>query len=172
MKLERALYNIEILSKHHDSKLFCSRVDALDKYLQQRAGQEIRKYVATTFVLTARDNSKVIGYYTLSSLAVDAGELPVNIAKKLPKYNLLPATLLGRLAVDKKYHGKKLGELLIVDALRRSINSSKEVASMAIIVDAKDDSAANFYKHYGFTQFSGYKNKLFMPMATIAKLFE
>jgi predicted GNAT family N-acyltransferase len=169
---EHPLYNIELLTERHNRKSFSCGVEALDNYLQQHAGQEIRKYVATTFILTEKQNLDAIGYYTLASIAVDAGELPESIAKRLPKYPQLPATLLGRLAVAKKYQGQRLGELLIVDALRRSIKSSKEVASMAIIVDAKCDKILNFYKHYGFIQFSSYQNKLFLPMATAAKLFK
>lgn len=168
---EHPRYNIELLSKHHNRKLFSCGSENLDYYLQQHAGQEIRKYIATTFILTEKECFDAIGYYTLASIAVDAGELPHAIAKKLPKYTLLPATLLARLAVDKAHQGQRLGELLIVDALRRSVKSSKEIASMAVIVDAKCDKALNFYKHYGFIQFPSYKYKLFLPMATAAKLF-
>jgi len=163
-------YFIESLNETHDRKSFSCGVEALDRYFWQQAGQEARKHIAATFILVEMSTKKLAGYYTLSSIGIDVGELPEVITKKLPKYSLLPATLLGRLAVDINYKGKKLGELLLIDALKRSFKLSKEIASMAIMVDAKNEQAVNFYQHYGFIQFPKRTNKLFLPMATIASL--
>lgn len=165
------MYKIELLAEFHQRDLFTCGIEVLDRYLKQQAGQEIRKHVATTFVLRAAESCEVMGYYTLSSLAIDVGELPENLSKKLPKYPLLPATLLGRMAIHKDHRGKGLGELLIIDALQRSVQSSKEIASMVVIVDAKDEKVAGFYQHYGFIPFLSYKHKLFLPMSTAIKLF-
>lgn len=119
-------------------------LEPLDVYFKRQAGQEARKRIAATFVLLNKNSNMVAGYYTLSSIGINIGELPPEITKKLPKYPILPATLLGRLAVDKKYQGKKLGETLLMDALYRSLKN--EIASMAVVVDAKNEQACSFYE--------------------------
>jgi GNAT superfamily N-acetyltransferase len=162
-------YAIESLEQH-DRATFCCGVEALDIYFQRQAGQDARKYVAASFVLIDKSIDRIAGYYTLSALSIAAGELPPEIKQKLklPKYPILPATLLGRLAVDRNDRGRGLGELLLMDALRRAWRS--KIASMAVIVDAKDESARSFYERYQLTQFPNYPNRLFLPMAAIAKL--
>ena len=80
---------------------------SLDRYLREQAGQDLRRGCATPFVLIAeRGGTAILGYYTLSSYGIDAGELPAEVVKKLPRYPLIPATLLGRLAVDRRYQGR------------------------------------------------------------------
>ncbi len=110
------------------------------------------------------------GYYTLSSHSIDLGELPAHVARKLPRYPLVPATLLGRLAVDRRYKGQELGERLLVDALRRALTQSAQIAA-AVTVDAIDDPAARFYGHFGFIPFPDRPDRLFLLMKTIAALF-
>src|SRR5712672_467752 len=95
----------------------------------------------------------VLGYYTLSSFGIDAGVLPPDVAKKLPRYPLIPATLLGRLAVDEKHHGEGTGEFLLMDALHRSLEQSVQIAAAAVVVEAIDERAARFYQHFGFIPF-------------------
>lgn len=162
-------YAIEPLGQH-DRTAFCCGVEALDVYFQRQAGQDARKYVAASFVLIDRSSGSIAGYYTLSSMSISAGDVPPEIKQKLkvPKYQVLPATLLGRLAVDRNYQGKGLGELLLMDALFRIWRS--EIATIAVVVDAKDESACRFYERYQFIRLSNYPNRLFLPMATIAKL--
>lgn len=157
-----------LTAKHHKTSFKCG-VLALDRYLQQNATQDMKRHVAATFALTESDKNEVIGYYTLAATGIEINKLPPDITKKLPKYPLLPATLLGRLAVNKEHAGKKLGELLLVDAMKRSLELSANIASMAMIVDAKDDKAMLFYQRYGFIQLEDDENKLFLPMATIKK---
>ena len=163
-------YRIEPLDNHPQKRDFSCGVEVLDNYLIQRAGQEARKHVAATFLLLEETTDIIAGYYTLSSIGIDAGKLPERIVKKLPRYPQLPATLLGRLAIDRHYQGKKLGELLLIDALKRSFKLSKEIASLAVIVDAIDQQAEQFYKRYGFINFPQQESKLFLPMTTIEKL--
>jgi predicted GNAT family N-acyltransferase len=98
---------------------------------------------------------------------VKLGELPPGMAARLPKYPLVPATLIGRLAVDLRYRGMGIGELLLVDALERCLSVSKQVACAAVIVDAKSDTAKRFYLKYGFTELSGTDNRLFIPIDTV-----
>ncbi|OGT07150.1 MAG: hypothetical protein A2103_02415 [Gammaproteobacteria bacterium GWF2_41_13] len=164
-------YNIQLLTKQHNRQKFSCGVESLNRYLQQQASQDIKRYLSTTFVLTQQKSAEVIGYYTLSSLAIDAGEFSENIVRRLPKYPLFPAILIGRLAIDERFHGNRLGELLIVDALRRSVKSSQEVAAMVVLVEAKNEKAARFYRRYGFIPFVHHECKLFLPIATAKALF-
>jgi GNAT superfamily N-acetyltransferase len=129
----------------------------------------MRRRIAALFVLVDQDIDSIAGYYTLAATAIRLAELPPEITKKLPKYPLVPATLLGRLAVDQRYQGQGVGSFLLMDALRRSFNS--EIASMAVVVDAKDDKARDFYEHHQFIPFPEQSQRLYLPMTTIAKLF-
>jgi GNAT superfamily N-acetyltransferase len=164
-------YRIEPLGKHHDRAAFRCGTEALDRYLVRQAHQDARKRVAAPFVLLEEAGGTVAGYYTLSATAVRLEELPPAIAEKLPRYPLVPATLLGRLAVDERQRGKGLGELLLMDALYRSWRLSVEIASVAVIVDAKSHDARAFYLHYDFLPFPEQKQRLFLPMGLIERLF-
>jgi ribosomal protein S18 acetylase RimI-like enzyme len=163
-------YLIEPLGKQHNRAAFYCGVDKLDKYFQEQAGQDARKYITAPFVLVEKNSGFVAGYYTLSSTSIKLGELPIEIIKKLklPKYPQLPATLLGRLAVDQNHRQRGLGEMLLMDALYRSLQN--EIATIAVIVDAKDDQARSFYEHYQFIYFPDYSQRLFLMMETIAKM--
>ncbi len=116
------------------------------------------------------DGPAVLGYYTLSAHSIERNALPDDVAKKLklPKYPLIPATLMGRLAVDLKHQGQRLGEILLMDGLERSYVHSSQVASFAVVVDAKEN-AVEFYRRYGFLQLP-LGLRMFIPMETIEKL--
>lgn len=161
---------IEPLGAKHDRAAFSCGVEALDNYLHTQAGQDLKKHAAVPFILT-NDGKTIAGYYTLSQFAVALDVVPPDIAKKLPKYPMIPATLLGRLAIAKEYRGQKLGELLLMDALKRSLDTSQQLASAAVVVDAKDDAAIAFYKKYGFMDLPKIERRLFLPVGTIEKLF-
>ena len=158
------------LTKAHKRDNFSCGLEPLDRYLKTQASQDVKRSIAAPFVCTANDDS-VIGYYTLSSFSVELSTLPASQIKKLPKYPIVPATLLGRLAVHQNYHGQGLGEHLLMDALARSHKISAEIASYAVIVDAKNDVAITFYQTYGFISFPEYPNRLFLTMKQVAKLF-
>ena len=160
---------VEALGPQHDRSSFSSGVEPLDRYLRSQAGQDARKNVAAPFVLVLPDGT-IGGYYTLSATGVKLTEFPVEITRKLPRYPLLPATLLGRLAVDQTCRGRGYGRFLLADALFRAVRS--EIASFAIIVDAKDDAARRFYERESFLPFPDQPLRLFRPMADIAKLYE
>jgi GNAT superfamily N-acetyltransferase len=159
----------EALGPQHDRGSFVSGAEALDRYLRIRAGQDARKNVAAPFVLVLPDGA-IGGYYTLSATGVKLTEFPADITRKLPRYPLLPATLLGRLAVDQNYQGRGYGRFLLADALFRSVRS--EIASFAVVVDAKDGAARRFYERESFLRFPDQPRRLFRPMADIAKLYE
>jgi predicted GNAT family N-acyltransferase len=112
----------------------------------------------------------VLAYYTLSSYTVEVSELDDALTKRLPRYPLLPATLLGRLAVDNNHKGKGFGELMLIDALKKSLEATAQVASLAVIVEALDEEALVFYIKYGFRQFRQAPMKLYLPMKSIELL--
>ncbi|MFC3164868.1 GNAT family N-acetyltransferase [Ciceribacter thiooxidans] len=159
---------VELLGSGHDRSEFESGVEPLDRYFRIQAGQDARKKLAAPFVLVLT-NGAIAGYYTLSSTAVRLPELPSAVVRKLPRYPLIPATLLGRLAVDRRYQGRGYGQFLLADALYRATRS--EIASFAVIVDAKDENARRFYEHESFLPFPDQPLKLFRPMSDIEALF-
>ena len=165
-------YRIEPLGKSHERAAFFCGGAALDRYLQQQARQDAEKSVAAPFVLTAPPALQVLGYYTLSASLVNTGDLPDALAKKLPQYPQLPVTLLGRLAVDQSMKGKGVGQFLLLDALRRCLGAAANIAAMAVVVDAKDEAAEAFYRHFSFLPLQQQPRRLFLPMKVIAGLFD
>ncbi len=166
--IEEAL-RVELLGAQHDRSAFESGVEPIDRYFRIQAGQDARKNMAVPFVLVLSDGT-VAGYYTLSSTAVNLGDLPEKTTRKLPRYPLVPAILLGRLAIDRRHQGKGYGRFLLADALFRAVRS--EIASFAVVVDAKDDNARRFYERESFLPFPDEPMKLFRPMADIEQLFK
>jgi GNAT superfamily N-acetyltransferase len=160
---------VEPLGSQHVRTQFSSGVEALDRYFRSQAGQDARKNIAAPFVLVLPD-ATIIGYYTLSATGISMSELPLDISLKLPRYPLIAATLLGRLAVDRRYRGQGYGRFLLADALFRSVRN--EIASFAVVVDAKDDNAQRFYLRESFLPFSDNPLRLFRPMTDIRTLFE
>ena len=164
-------FSVEPLARRHKRAQFECGVAPLDRYLSEQASQDSKRGVAAPFVLASPAND-VVGYYTLSAFAIELPTLPAAQVKKLPTYPEVPATLLGRLAVDRSQHGQGLGEFLLMDALARSYRATSEVASYAVVVDAINESAVAFYEAFGFLQFPQTANRLFLPMNTVKKLFK
>lgn len=170
---ENPEFRIEPLDKRkHDRAAFSCEHDLLNAYIKDRANQEVEKNIAAVYVITP-DGKTIAGYYTLSQYGIDSGELPDEVIRKLriPKYHRLPATLLGRLARDLNFKRRGLGEILLMSALERALKHSKNVASFAVVVDAKDENARKFYLSYGFIDLPGHTNRLFLPMRSIQELF-
>jgi predicted GNAT family N-acyltransferase len=161
--------HIEPLRASHDRAAFSCGVPPLDKYLQTQASQDMKKRLAAVYVLTV-DGKTIAGYYTLSAYSVRLDKIPEEIARKLTRMPEVPATLVGRLARSSAFHKKRIGEILLMDALKRSLAHSKHVASWTVMVDAKDANAVAFYKKYGFIEIPATPSRLFLPMETIAKL--
>ena len=162
-------YSFEALADHDRSSFFCG-VPELDDYLRRQASQDARRKVAAPFVMVD-DGRRILGYYTLSAYGVRVTELPPDLIRKLPKYPLIPATLLGRLAVSRDHQGQKLGTLLLMDALHRSWRNSTQVASVGVMAEAIDEAARRFYLHHEFVPIPEHPRKVFLAMRTIAKAF-
>ena len=164
-----ASYSVEPLGDQDRASFSCG-VPELDQYLHVQARQDARRKVAAPFVLVDADGN-VAGYYTLSAYAVRLGELPPEVARRLPKYPLIPTTLLGRLAVSQAHQGRKLGRFLLMDALFRSWKSTAAVASVGVVAEAMNDAARAFYLGHEFVPFVDQPRRLFLAMRTIQKAF-
>jgi predicted GNAT family N-acyltransferase len=164
-------FAVELLRTNHNREVFDCGNAELDNYLRTQARQEMERGAAVVYVLVPTQTpNEVAGFYTLSSTTVKLADWPDAVRKKLPRYPLVPATLIGRLAVSASYKGKRLGEQLLIDGLRRSLAVSRAVGSTAVIVDAKDGDLVAFYTRYGFIPFPEQPHRLFLPMKTIAQL--
>ncbi len=166
--MEDTRFQIEPLGAH-DRAAFSCGVEPLDRYLKQQAGQDLRHRLAAVFVaVPANAPSTIAGFYTLSMSSIEPTGLPADVTKRMPRYRRLPVALIGRLAVNLRYRRRGLGELLLQDALYKSLQS--DIAAMAVIVDAKDDAARQFYEHYEFRRFLDDEYRLFLHMKTIEQL--
>ena len=157
-------YRIEPLDPGLDRGGFQSGAAPLDRYFHAQVTQDVRRRVTACFVALAPDR-RIAGYYTLASASVMLSDLPVRLGKRLPRYPSVPAVRMGRLAVDKAFRNQGLGSALLADALLRARRS--EIAAYALVVDAKDEAAAAFYRHHGFVAFGGHALTLFLALATV-----
>ena len=143
-----------LLDEAHDRGSFSCGVESLDRYLKTQAGWAIiRRKANAVFVLSEQgEPTRILGYYTLCAMAISQGEVPEAARKHIPRYPLVSATLIGRLAISKDRQGQRLGAVLVADALQRAFDSASTVGSSMVVVDALDESAAGFYAAYGFVR--------------------
>ena len=126
-------------------------VEPLDRYFRQQSTRNIRRRVSHCFV--ALDESRVVaGYYTFAATSLPLTALPADVAKRLPRYGVVPAGLIGRLAVDQRFRGRRLGGALVMDAVRRAEGSVPAI--FALVADAKGAAVAAFYEHLGHRAFA------------------
>jgi ribosomal protein S18 acetylase RimI-like enzyme len=163
--------SIVLLQKLHNRKQFKCEEESLTEYLQKQVNQDIRKRLATCFVLADSKNN-VIGYYTLTTESLGKETIPDKYKKGIPRNYNAPVILLGRLARHLDYKGKRIGEYLLIDALSRSLKlSNKSIGAMAVVTDPINKRARDFYKKYGFLELPSSK-KLFLPINVIAKIVD
>jgi len=162
-------FTIEALSSAHDRTGFSSGTFALDRYLKEQATQDMKRRAALCYVACPEGSKTVAGFYTLSAGDVALKDIPEELARRLPRYPVVPVARIGRLAVDERCQGKKLGAALLWDAAERALRA--EMGVYALAVDAKDEGAAAFYARFGFVGFGSRPLQLFLPLATIAKAF-
>ena len=159
---------IELLDRRHDRGGFTCGDEGLDRYLHTQATQDLRRKANGVFVLTDRAApSRILGYYTLCATALAQGDVPEAARKHIPRYPLVSATLIGRLAVAKASQGRRLGAVLLADALRQAYDSAGTVGASMVVVDALDEGATNFYAAFGFTRLPE-SLRLVLPMRTVA----
>jgi ribosomal protein S18 acetylase RimI-like enzyme len=162
--VSRAPFHVTLLDATYDRTAFNSGSEPLDRYLREQVTQDVRRRVAACFVALA-DGQTIAGYYTLASASLLLADLPASTGKKLPRYPTVPAVRMGRLAVGHTFKGQGLGGALLADALDRAARS--EIAAYALMVDAKDEAAAAFYRHHGFIALPDSPLTLFVPLAVV-----
>lgn len=165
----------ESLAEDHHRVDFDCGEEALNLYLSHFARQDMRRELARTFIVKKKEDCKILGYYTLSSGAIDVQELPDDIVKQLPKYPI-PVARLARLAVDKEQQGNGYGELLLIDALYRTslAGESMGIYGMGIygmVIDVKHEKAKQFYQRYGFESISLNPLLLFASLKVLRNKF-
>jgi ribosomal protein S18 acetylase RimI-like enzyme len=158
----------------HDRRPFHCGEEALDRYFQTQSTQDIRRRVANCFVAVEIVTGQVAAFYTLSIQSMSAAsipfvDLPPEESKRLPRYPTLPAVRIGRLAVDERFQGRGLGEALLMNAVERTMRA--DAAAFTLLVDAKNERAAAFYRRYGFRALQDHPRTLFLPLATARKAF-
>ena len=155
---------IERLNNSHNRPGFQCGVASLDNYLKKQAKQDIKRRISRAFVaITPTSPATIEGYYTLSSLSIELNHLPEKLARKLPRHPI-PAALIGRLAVSERAQGYGVGKMLLMDAIKRTLGVSDEIAIYAVVVDAIDASAEHFYQQFGFSTMPSGNGRLFLPL--------
>lgn len=160
-------FPIAPLGADNDRESFRCGEEALDRYFRTQVTQDIRRRVANCFVAVEEATGLTAGYYTICAASIRIDELPLDEAKRLPRYPTIPAVRIGRLAVDTHFQGCGLGGALLADAAAKVMHVPPAV--YALVVDAKDDQAVAFYQRFLFRPIVGNSRTLFLPMATAAK---
>jgi ribosomal protein S18 acetylase RimI-like enzyme len=162
-----APYRVAVLGPGHARDGFSCGVAALDQYLARQANQDIRRRVSACYVAVEVGSGRTAGYYTLAAGGVALTDLPEALSRRLPRYPSVPVARIGRLAVDQAFQGKKLGGALLADAALRAARS--EVTVFALVVEAKDEAAAAFYRHHGFESFGSRARQLIVSLKHFAQ---
>jgi len=161
---------LEPLGKQHDRARFSCGVESLDAYLKSQASQDMRRKANAVFVLVPENEpGRIAGYFTLCAFGLAPGAVPEGARKHLPRYPMVSATMIGRLAVSKELQGHGIGSILLAKALAKSFENAAVVGSSMVVVDAIDERAAGFYRAHGFIRLPE-SMRLVLPMRTIAGL--
>ncbi len=163
---------IESLKRSHARNSFdCNDLD-LNHFLQKYAMQNQESGFSRTFVAIEEDcKAQILGYYSITAASIDKNNLPEKAKKRFPNHPT-PIIRLARLAVDLNHQKKGLGEYLLIDALDRSLKVSSNIGCVAVIVDAKHETAKNFYLKYEFESLPHNPLVMWLPMHSIEKLFK
>lgn len=162
-------FRIEALAAAHSRKNFSCGELALDRYLQQFATQDVKRRVSNCYVAITGAGD-IAGFYTFAAASLPLAEVNQEEARRLPHYARLPAGLIGRLAVDRRFKGQELGRSLIMDAATRAARA--EPAIFALVVDAKNEAAVAFYERNAFRRFASTPMSLFLPVASALKALQ
>jgi GNAT superfamily N-acetyltransferase len=157
----------ELLEKSHDLSSFSCRNEVFTSYLQECARQDMRRRAATVVLLVEAQAKEILGYYTISSFGIALTDLPDEMRNRLPQYPVVPAVLIGRLALDHRFEGKGFGQLFLIDALKRAVNL--DVTVWGAVVDAIDEAAVQFYERFGFIRLEDDPGRLVLPLETYVK---
>lgn len=160
-------FRIEALSSH-DRSAFCCGNDRIDRYFRETVTQDVKRGFAKCFVAVETETDKLAGFYTLTSNSIPLTQIPDDLKKKLPRYPTVPVVLISWLGRHIEFKGRGLGDVLMFDAIKTI--ATAPIASHAIIVDAIDDGAVEFYRGYRFVNLAADRaNRLYLPVATALK---
>lgn len=165
-----APFVVRALSGSDQRASFTCGVEPLDRYLRTQATQDLRRRIAACFVLVECATETIVGYYTLAATSILLADLPNETTKRLPRYPAIPAVLLGRLAVASAWQGRKLGSVLLADAVERAARA--DIAAFAIVVDPKDQAAFTFYERYGFLALPRPERRMLLPIASALRFLK
>ena len=157
----------------HDRSQFDCGVNELNDYLKTKISPDLKRNIGRAIVACSKNTNRILGFYTLSMGQVTWESLPDSYSKRIPKYPV-PVARIGRLAVDISVRGQGLGGDLLMHAHMNVLRASEQVAAFAVIVDAKNETAENFYRKYGYEYLSTSSSSktLFLPLKTISDSFE
>lgn len=164
---------VELDKTIHDRKSFDCGTDELNAFLRQFAVRHRDAGISKTMVLPSKeDEANICAYYTLSHTEIERRTLPQKLARKLPHYPI-PVMLIAQLAVHTEAQGHGLGKVSLIKALQHAYDVNLHLPSYAVVVDALDDGAQEFYEQYGFQVLDAHnsRTRLFLPMKTVAQLF-
>ena len=163
-------YHIRPLDDTVDRSAFECGEQALDAYIRRYASQDVKRGVARVFVATPREApSQLAGFFSLSAGAVRCDDLPLELARRLPRYPV-PVALLGRLGVDRSFQRRGLGSILVFDACCKVVQAGAVLAVAGLVVDAKSDAATSFYRQFGFVPMPGQPGRLLLSMKTLQRV--
>jgi GNAT superfamily N-acetyltransferase len=159
---------IQPLQKQHDRRTFSCGEPSLDDWFRNRASQDTKRDLAQVFV-AVDDELGLVGFYSLSAFALQLDELPEDLASKLPRYGAIPAALIGRLARDLRSRGQRVGDILLADAINRVLAARGNLGIYAIVVDALNEMARDFYVSFGFIALPTRPDRLFVLTSVAEK---
>jgi GNAT superfamily N-acetyltransferase len=159
---------LERLCRDHPRAAFCSGQPAVDEWLAKQALQNQEKHLSVTRVLV-EGGGDVAGYYTLATGQVDFGDLPPDVAKKLPR-RALPVAVLAWLGVHQHHHRKGFGTRLLAQALADCHSASETFPFVAVLLDCVGDTAKAFYQRWDFREMPGRPMRLFLPFSALEKM--
>jgi GNAT superfamily N-acetyltransferase len=155
---------IEKLARSHDVAAFACGSPELDRFLIRHALQAQQANSSQTYVALSDD--EVVGFYSIVAGEAQHAEAPERVVKGMPRHPV-PLLVLARLAVHTKAQGRRIGAGLLLDALGRTLQVAEIVGVRALVVHAKDDEAAAFYRHFGFAPSRTDARHLFMIIKDI-----
>ncbi len=162
---------VELLDKRHNRNNFNCGNEALNQFLKQTARQHIQKGISRTFVLTDTEQPEtIISFFTLTLCEVRVEKLPAKFAKKYP--SKVPGVKLARLAVSQLYQRQGIGEIMMIEAMKRALIVAENAGGIGLFVDAKDEAAKNYYSRYGFVSLEDAFLEMFLPLSTIVQICE
>lgn len=159
-------FTITGLAQHHDRDDFDCGEPVLNTFLQRLARQQAQRDFNRTYVATAPGETRIRGYYSISSASIDFANWPAGL--KLPRYPV-PVARIGRLAVDVREQGNGVGKALLRHAMHLAATLAEQIGVYAVVVDAKHAHAAAFYAHYGFQRFFDQDLSLYLTTAVVRR---